>query len=620
MEEHMTMEAYTLIPAFIKALGFSIDDNDKDLYHTLIEVYELAGRYMLPEVYVHYVLPRLNGDPAVVQFGIDASTRATVLEFLGALLQGSQAKEVAPYFEEIVNTLTDPFVISHDSSKLMNAAMGVMNILLDTMVDRGKSAIEAHFLNTGRLTSLRVSVSKAFRWLTNSLGHSDLRKKASSCLMSLAQLDRDSLVTDTSAESIKTLFSSHGSTLLCNIIDEFDCSSTEWLESQQEQSILKILVESPWCLVQCDGEILSKFLTFLIDCICGKRGSYEGSKKDEIKCYLSDLFSAVLLPVLCDEYFVPETRKSIYKHIYLSDKGSAVWPGLGKCSGAENAKKILDFVRSMTPVLAECFINHDRWTQSIILQTKRLQLLLLFLNIMPSDFDVASSSSDSLDDALVHSLKLSFSKGISGEAILDIAMELSSQATTVLVLRKLGVQAIERIFQHLKYALENETNQRSLKSYSKMESIFKTDTKMCEIHNNIKKQASKGIKGVVNMLNDSSDIVRLDALDSLLIAVPLILEEDFGDICDSLIKELQSLSFLRSYSKTEREFCQKSEDVLRSLSVLNPSVLAEKASNVIDLLEPLTDAQKSFKDELPVVHDVVRGIIDHCSVLEQFNK
>ena len=43
------MEAHTLLPAFIKALGFAREDNnnnssDRELYYTLLEVYELLGR------------------------------------------------------------------------------------------------------------------------------------------------------------------------------------------------------------------------------------------------------------------------------------------------------------------------------------------------------------------------------------------------------------------------------------------------------------------------------------------------------------------------------------------------------------------------------------------------
>ena len=43
-------------------------------------MYELAGRFLLPDVYVHYILPRLRGDPDVVQFGTDTPMRVAVLE------------------------------------------------------------------------------------------------------------------------------------------------------------------------------------------------------------------------------------------------------------------------------------------------------------------------------------------------------------------------------------------------------------------------------------------------------------------------------------------------------------------------------------------------------------
>ena len=43
-EEHLTMEIHTLLPSFIKALRFSSEDNDKELYFILLEVYELLGR------------------------------------------------------------------------------------------------------------------------------------------------------------------------------------------------------------------------------------------------------------------------------------------------------------------------------------------------------------------------------------------------------------------------------------------------------------------------------------------------------------------------------------------------------------------------------------------------
>ena len=79
-EEHLTMEAHVLFPMYIKALVHAKNDTDKELYNLLLEVYEMVGRYTPVEVYIQYVLPRLRGDPDVVQFGVDSSTREAALE------------------------------------------------------------------------------------------------------------------------------------------------------------------------------------------------------------------------------------------------------------------------------------------------------------------------------------------------------------------------------------------------------------------------------------------------------------------------------------------------------------------------------------------------------------
>jgi len=163
-EEHLTMEAHTLLPSFIKALGFAKQDGDSLLHSTLICVFELMGRYLLPETYIHYILPRLLGDAAVTQFGVDAATRISVMEFMGALLSGSKASELIPHFEALASAITDPFVISPDSAALVKAALDVMLKMLFAMRGKGNATIQAHFLATGRLTNLEGTISKLFTW------------------------------------------------------------------------------------------------------------------------------------------------------------------------------------------------------------------------------------------------------------------------------------------------------------------------------------------------------------------------------------------------------------------------------------------------------------------------
>ena len=93
------------------------------LYTTLKELFELLGRYIQPEVYIYYILPRLRGDKEVVAFGVDTATRVVVLDFLQALLTGSKAAMVVPHLDELVSTLTDPFVAPFDSPSMQTAAV-----------------------------------------------------------------------------------------------------------------------------------------------------------------------------------------------------------------------------------------------------------------------------------------------------------------------------------------------------------------------------------------------------------------------------------------------------------------------------------------------------------------
>jgi hypothetical protein len=125
-EEHLTMEAHTVFPALIKAHKFAHDDKDAVLAATLRELFELLGRYILPEVYVYYILPRLRGDADVVAFGVDTPTRIVVMDFLQALLTGSKASMIVPHLDELVTTLTDPFVVPLDSPTLQAAATNLL--------------------------------------------------------------------------------------------------------------------------------------------------------------------------------------------------------------------------------------------------------------------------------------------------------------------------------------------------------------------------------------------------------------------------------------------------------------------------------------------------------------
>ena len=45
-------------------------------------IYYNIGRYVSPDAYIHYILPRLRGDKEVTSFGADTDIRITVMECL----------------------------------------------------------------------------------------------------------------------------------------------------------------------------------------------------------------------------------------------------------------------------------------------------------------------------------------------------------------------------------------------------------------------------------------------------------------------------------------------------------------------------------------------------------
>jgi hypothetical protein len=162
-EEYLTMEAYKLLPAYVKALGFARDDKDKELEGLMGEICELTGRYTAPDSYVHFILPRLKGDPDVAQFGVDSATRCNVMDVLRNLLEGSKASVIPPLLSDIVETLVDPFVIDVESVSVHKAALNLLNTLLTRVQGRALASTEAHFQATGRLKSLKDTITKAFK-------------------------------------------------------------------------------------------------------------------------------------------------------------------------------------------------------------------------------------------------------------------------------------------------------------------------------------------------------------------------------------------------------------------------------------------------------------------------
>jgi hypothetical protein len=290
-EEHLSMEAYVLLPMFVKALGFANSDKDSELKSLLEETIELCGRYLAPDVYIHYILPRLVGDPEVAQFGADAATRISVMEVLRGLLSGTRPSQLPLHLPAIVSALVDPYVIDPESIALRSAALDVTVTLLRSLVGAGGSAaaaaIEAHFMSTGRLSSLQSTVRCLFKRLVVDLSEPVLNHRASLALLLLSSIEGgDALnnaqsmsAAERNAAKLKQMFSLHSASVLqAALSSDFevfhptaDAKETDFLaecpdwsaSDRQAAQLVARLLECPWCPIQSSPQAFVATLTHL---------------------------------------------------------------------------------------------------------------------------------------------------------------------------------------------------------------------------------------------------------------------------------------------------------------------------------------------------------------------
>ena len=657
-EEHLTMEAYTLLPAFIKALGFARDDSDRELEGILLETYELAGRFIVPDVYLRWILPRLSGDPKVAQFGVDSNTRVTVMMFLAAMLEGSASREIAPLFEELVSALTDPFTISQDSPRLMNAAISVLRVLLDKMAGRGKAAVEAHFLNTGRLGNLRGTVSKAFRWLCSCLASADMRAEASKCMTALAQLDRDSIADESAAANVQALFSYHGGALLQTLVTELDVSSEEWEESEADRALLSMLIGCPWGVAHAEPERFAALLRCLADAVTGQRGSYE-ARRSEVLAYLSTLLQAALLPVVCSSYRASEAASAAFIALYGGGSGSGEqWTGVKGNCGAELSVALLQVLRARAPLLAEVFSLHDRWAQSRALRSRALHALALLLGLFSDEMCVPllsasaagadTADSDSDDDELT-AADVGAKEGLlrpadvraghlSAPKMVSVALDLAQHAASPLGLRLLGVRSAAALLQMLVRVFDDSEVGRTVKPFTHWAGPA-AGAEQCTQRAAMQAAAEAAVASLLRMLADSSDAVRAEVVAALGAAAPLVrADADAGpaviELDGSTSEAVEvasgagaaaavaftgvSAALLKEVCTAEAPLAEQAEAVLRSLAVLDPAALEAAVEESRGLLPSLSAAQRAFKEEKSAAHEALSGLSDHCGLLQQF--
>lgn len=184
-----------------------------------------------------------------------------------------------------------------------------------------------------------------FRWLLVSLLQSehDVHTRSLSCLQALSGLVQDSGAC-IDHKSLGVLFAVQGSKLIAQLLASFSCADDEWDDGNVVHAMLVALVGSPWGVLHADAALVARLLDALLESVHGLRGSYEGKRKTEVLCYLSDLLYAALLPIVFDAVQPSSSSaqkmfQSLWGRDHASESqpcGSACWPGTRRLFSEEH--------------------------------------------------------------------------------------------------------------------------------------------------------------------------------------------------------------------------------------------------------------------------------------------
>jgi hypothetical protein len=93
-EDHLTIEAHTLLPSFVKALRYADSERDRELAKAILDAVEMYGRYTSFPVYLHILQPYLAD--------VEEEVKKRAVRVLAALLEGSKSSQVVIHFHELV--------------------------------------------------------------------------------------------------------------------------------------------------------------------------------------------------------------------------------------------------------------------------------------------------------------------------------------------------------------------------------------------------------------------------------------------------------------------------------------------------------------------------------------
>lgn len=365
-EEFLTMECHKLLPLYVKALKCAKDDKDKNLEQVLMDIFELSGRYIAPETYLHYLLPRVRGDVEVYTMGIDNHVRNTIMEILNQYLEGTKSKLLLEHLSEIVDILTDPYIIDSDSIMLQTSAINVVFTFLRKFKGNATSMTEGYFQSTGRLPSFRNLIYKLFKFLLLALNTLSLNSMASDCLSLLGTLD-----TDTSVHGVKGLCDKYIAIVVqdlitaCIIDDSTNSNDNHNSTSNSHQAQFKTIYDPK----SSEFILLSQIVSYPEPVLY---------MKPQFQGHLRNVFQYLLFAI-----------KTVHSDIIVSHDGNANNVMYSDDSGVEHTKIHIEGTSSLLSS------SHD---QNLLILTKHSELL--YQMMMPLSH---LNGNDEAQPAIVHS-------------------------------------------------------------------------------------------------------------------------------------------------------------------------------------------------------------------------
>jgi hypothetical protein len=605
-EEHLTIEAHSLLPSFIIALTYAKNDGDKDLQAALCEMFELFGRYLLPETYVHFVLPRLRGDRDVVQFAVDVVTRESVLQLLQGLLMGSKLSQILPHFEAIVDTLCDPFVVDPQSSRLMLATLTLLSELLGAARGKGRALLESHFMNTGRLSSLKKIIQKLLRFFLTFLGDSSLNKIVSKCILYLAELDCDS--TDTVLTSVRKLFGVYGGKVFAAALADYD-SSEMWSADYAERRILLALLRCPWLASFLTEELVVTSLQLFVN--VASLLTATNSQFDNLASISTELARLVRIGVngdnssesVCSDYAVI-CESTVNRH------RESVLAGVN-CNSIRAALFDSNNQACMTTVV-NTFVLHNIWSHNSKLLECRMSLLSqLFVR------DLENSGS----------LPLVCAANTSPMRCLYVVSSAAVQPVNAFATRMHGAQLLLSSVESLDCSTMDDGIVRlsSFGAYNKHPEKYDSRlTSSQKLFLEDKASVQACLRLALDTLNDSSDDIRLIAIETVsAAALARLIAEDAAAAPAVVTYSALLTKVLNQVISVASESMLASLDVcLRNLATLEPTTFeAVVRSNLPMLLGPPEQRLNwSSEDTLSMTRsEFISALIDHCQLMCQFH-